>query len=176
MKKATITEAKNRLSAFIDGLKKGSPVLIVDRVVLKALCGQAARPYPVRCLAISHPVQRATPRLWRRSLPSGGALNPAAMTLALQRLHKLSAGWHEVDPSDEIRETAARFLRVHALRAADALQLAAAFAAAEREVHAHQHRNRRRPHARSQKGLWTRNQETNCRGGTPIDDQTVPAT
>jgi predicted nucleic acid-binding protein len=44
----------------------------------------------------------------------------------------LSAGWNEVDPSDEIRETAARFLRVHALHAADALQLAAAFAAAER--------------------------------------------
>ena len=65
-------------------------------------------------------------------LERDGALNPAAMTLALQRLHKLSAGWHEVDPSDEIRETAARFLRVHALRAADALQLAAAFAAAER--------------------------------------------
>ena len=64
-------------------------------------------------------------------LERDGALNPAAMTLALQRLHKLSAGWHEVDPSDEIRETAARFLRVHALRAADALQLAAAFAAAE---------------------------------------------
>jgi predicted nucleic acid-binding protein len=65
-------------------------------------------------------------------LERDGALNPAAMTLALQRLHKLSARWHEVDPSDEIRETAARFLRVHALRAADALQLAAAFAAAER--------------------------------------------
>ena len=31
MKKASITEAKNRLSALIDGLKKGSPVLIVDR-------------------------------------------------------------------------------------------------------------------------------------------------
>lgn len=65
-------------------------------------------------------------------LERDGALNPAAMTLALQRLHKLSAGWHEIDPSDETRETAARFLRVHALRAADALQLAAAFAAAER--------------------------------------------
>jgi hypothetical protein len=65
-------------------------------------------------------------------LERDGALNPAAMTLALQRLHKLFAGWHEVDPSDEIRETAARFLRVHALRATDALQLAAAFAAAER--------------------------------------------
>jgi predicted nucleic acid-binding protein len=54
------------------------------------------------------------------------------MTLAFQRLQQLSAGWHEIDPSDEIRETAARFLRVHPLRAADALQLAAAFAAAER--------------------------------------------
>jgi predicted nucleic acid-binding protein len=59
-------------------------------------------------------------------------LNARAMTLALQRLRQLTAGWHEVDPSDEIRETAARFLRVHPLRAADALQLAAAFAAAER--------------------------------------------
>jgi len=31
MKKATITEAKNNLSALIDGLKSVSPVLIVDR-------------------------------------------------------------------------------------------------------------------------------------------------
>ncbi len=31
MKIASITEAKNRLSALIDGLKAGSPVLIVDR-------------------------------------------------------------------------------------------------------------------------------------------------
>lgn len=31
MKKASITEAKNRLSALIDGLKAGTPVLIVDR-------------------------------------------------------------------------------------------------------------------------------------------------
>ncbi len=65
-------------------------------------------------------------------LERDGALNARAMTHALQRLRQLSAGWHEVDPSDEIRETAARFLRVHPLRAADALQLAAAFAAAER--------------------------------------------
>ena len=65
-------------------------------------------------------------------LERNSALNARAMTLALQRLRQLTAGWHEVDPSDEIRETAARFLRVHPLRAADALQLAAAFAAAER--------------------------------------------
>jgi len=31
MKKASITEAKNNLSALIDSLKGGSPVLIVDR-------------------------------------------------------------------------------------------------------------------------------------------------
>ena len=31
MKKATITQAKNNLSALIDGLKDGSPVFIVDR-------------------------------------------------------------------------------------------------------------------------------------------------
>jgi prevent-host-death family protein len=31
MKRVSITEAKNRLSALIDSLKGGSPVLIVDR-------------------------------------------------------------------------------------------------------------------------------------------------
>jgi antitoxin (DNA-binding transcriptional repressor) of toxin-antitoxin stability system len=31
MKKVSITEAKNNLSGLIDGLKSGSPVLIVDR-------------------------------------------------------------------------------------------------------------------------------------------------
>lgn len=60
------------------------------------------------------------------------AFNGSAMTLALERLRQLAAGWHEVDPSDAIREAAVRFLRVHPLRAADALQLAAAFLAAER--------------------------------------------
>jgi hypothetical protein len=47
-------------------------------------------------------------------------------------LKRLADGWHEVDPSDAIREAAVRFLRVHPFRAADALQLAAAFLAAER--------------------------------------------
>ena len=50
---------------------------------------------------------------------------------AFLRLRQLAGGWHEVDPSDVIREAAVRFLRVHPLRAADALQLAAAFVAAE---------------------------------------------
>lgn len=60
-----------------------------------------------------------------------GALDPPATTLALERLRQLADAWHEIDPSDAVREAAARFLRVHPLRAADALQLAAAFLAAE---------------------------------------------
>jgi uncharacterized protein len=61
-----------------------------------------------------------------------GVLDGRAMAIALRRLQQLADAWHEIDPSDAIRETAERFLRVHPLRAADALQLAAAFAAAER--------------------------------------------
>lgn len=64
-------------------------------------------------------------------LERDAALSPRAAALAFNRLARLATGWHEVDPSDAIRETAVRFLRVHALRAADALQLAAAFLAAE---------------------------------------------
>ena len=61
-----------------------------------------------------------------------GSLTQTAVTQAFDRLKRLAEAWHEVDPSDPIREAAVRFLRVHPLRAADALQLAAAFIAAER--------------------------------------------
>lgn len=65
-------------------------------------------------------------------LERAGALDESAVTEAFARLKQLAGGWHEVDPSDAIHEAAIRFLRVHPLRAADALQLAAAFIAAER--------------------------------------------
>jgi uncharacterized protein len=65
-------------------------------------------------------------------LERDGALDEPAVIEAFDRLKRLAEGWHEVDPSDGIREAAVRFLRVHTLRAADALQLAAAFVAAER--------------------------------------------
>jgi uncharacterized protein len=61
-----------------------------------------------------------------------GALDQSVVDEAFHRLKRLSEGWHEIDPSDGVREAAVRFLRVHPLRAADALQLAAAFVAAER--------------------------------------------
>jgi hypothetical protein len=43
------------------------------------------------------------------------------------------AAWNEVLPSEAVRATAQRLLRVHPLRAGDALQLAAAVVACEHE-------------------------------------------
>jgi predicted nucleic acid-binding protein len=50
---------------------------------------------------------------------------------AFGRLAQLTASWQEVESGDLVRETAIRLLRVHPLRSADSLQLAAAFVAAE---------------------------------------------
>ena len=63
-----------------------------------------------------------------------GVLELAQASAALGRLRALAAAWHEVLPSDAVRNAAQRLLRVHALRAADSLQLAAAVVAAEGEA------------------------------------------
>lgn len=55
-----------------------------------------------------------------------GALDPPRVTTALASLARLARGWHEMLPSEDLRETACRLLRTHSLRAADAMQLAAA--------------------------------------------------
>ena len=65
-------------------------------------------------------------------LERAAQLDRTGATLAFDRLKHLADGWHEIEPSEVVRENAVRFLRVHPLRAADALQLAAAFLAAER--------------------------------------------
>jgi uncharacterized protein len=65
-------------------------------------------------------------------LERDGALGAVGVGEAFARLAQLAEAWHVVDPSDGVREAAVRFLRVHPLRAADALQLAAAFIAADR--------------------------------------------
>ena len=61
-----------------------------------------------------------------------GHLGPRETAQAFARLDGLAATWNVVEPRDETLEVARRLLRVHPLRAADALQLAAAFLAAER--------------------------------------------
>jgi hypothetical protein len=60
-----------------------------------------------------------------------GSLAPTDMVAAVARLDALELAWAEVQPTDRLRETAVRLLRVHPLRAADAMQLAAAIVAAE---------------------------------------------
>jgi uncharacterized protein len=67
-------------------------------------------------------------------LERAAALEAKGMALASHRLTQLADGWHEIEPSEIVRESATRFLRVHSLRAADALQLAAAFIAAKRRL------------------------------------------
>lgn len=65
-------------------------------------------------------------RLERQGLmPGAEALNAA------QRLQTLRTIWKEISPSDLMRDQAMRLLRLHPLRAGDALQLAAAWVASE---------------------------------------------
>jgi hypothetical protein len=60
-----------------------------------------------------------------------GALGAANQ--AVERLRAMAGEWHEVLATDTVRSAALRMLRVHPLRAADSLQLAAAFVAAEHD-------------------------------------------
>ena len=59
-----------------------------------------------------------------------GALGSNARALALGNLSELSASWTEITALETVRERALRLLATHTLRAADALQLAAALLAA----------------------------------------------
>jgi uncharacterized protein len=64
-------------------------------------------------------------------LERDGLLRRRSARVARARLDRFAATWQEVQPSEPLRDNARRLLRVHDLRAADALQLAAGCAAAE---------------------------------------------
>lgn len=64
-------------------------------------------------------------------LERDGRLAAEGIRQALTRLRRVSQGWIEVPASEAVRDQAKRLLRVHPLRAADALQLAAAIVAAD---------------------------------------------
>ena len=53
-------------------------------------------------------------------------ITPETEERALELLSHLNAAWYEISPAEEVRRQARRLLRIHPLRAADALQLAAA--------------------------------------------------
>jgi uncharacterized protein len=60
-----------------------------------------------------------------------GAIQTGDVTQALRQLQALQNAWNEVQPLDTVRAVAQRLLRLHPLRAADALQLGAALVAAD---------------------------------------------
>ena len=60
-----------------------------------------------------------------------GTLTTDEVSAHLTRLHTLSQVWYEVQPTHRTKLLAQRLLRVHPLRAADSLHLAAALAVAE---------------------------------------------
>jgi predicted nucleic acid-binding protein len=62
-----------------------------------------------------------------------GVLSGKEVPAAESRLRALSRAWEEVMPGESCRRIAERMLRVHPLRAADALQLAAATVASDHE-------------------------------------------
>ena len=60
-----------------------------------------------------------------------GDMPPTDEQAARRVLDRLAQSWMEIQPSETVRSIAERLLAVHALRAADALQLAAALMACE---------------------------------------------
>lgn len=60
-------------------------------------------------------------------------IESAGIELAHEQLDRLRSSWLEVEPLERVRRRAVRLLRLHRLRAADALQLAAALTAASED-------------------------------------------
>jgi hypothetical protein len=70
-----------------------------------------------------------TSALWRRV--HEGALDERAVGEALDGLSEIEQAWNTVVDVDQVEKRARRLLAVHALRAADSLQLAAALLASD---------------------------------------------
>ena len=66
-------------------------------------------------------------------LVRSGALSAGDVPAAEARLRQLENGWMEIEPTQTVRRQAERLLRLHPLRAAAALQLAAALVACQHE-------------------------------------------
>jgi hypothetical protein len=102
------------------------PLLVAEPLSAKVMAEYESDPEVIVWWATEVECVSALARLERE-----GSLGGPAMVGALGRLRGLAGAWQEVQPIDLVRRTAIRLLRVHGLRGADALQLAAAIAAAE---------------------------------------------
>jgi uncharacterized protein len=102
------------------------PLLLEEPATKRAMSWVAKDPEILTWWGTEVECASAIARLEREQTQKAGAL-----TRAFQRLEEFSEAWIEVQPSEMVRHSAVRLLRVHPIRAADALQLAAALVAAE---------------------------------------------
>jgi predicted nucleic acid-binding protein len=104
---------------------------VVPLLVLEVMSGSVQRLYeddPVMAAWWATEIECTSAIARRQRL---GQLSEDVAAEGFVRLKALREGWHEVEPGEELRESAKRLLRVHDLRTADALQLAAAVYVAE---------------------------------------------
>jgi|APFre7841882724_1041349.scaffolds.fasta_scaffold144937_1 predicted nucleic acid-binding protein len=97
------------------------PLLVPQRASGAAEAVFETDPYVIVWWATPVECSSALARLERE-----GGIGREALTAAYDRLRKLGAAWDEVQPGRRVRDNAQRLLRSFALRAGDALQLAAA--------------------------------------------------
>ena len=118
--KAKQKTAKNVNFAFWD---TSAIVPLCCQQALSQQIRQAARRYPGQAVWWGTSVEAVSSlnRLVREGYLSSGELRQA-----LQKLDYLRRKWDEIQPTLQVRTTAERLLGAHELRAADALQLAAA--------------------------------------------------
>lgn len=62
-----------------------------------------------------------------------GAMGEDELEAATARLRVLASHWTEVEPTERVRQQGERLLRLHPLRAADSLQLAAALVSCQHQ-------------------------------------------
>ena len=102
------------------------PLLVTEPMSAAALREYTADPEVVAWWGCEVECVSALARLERER-----SIRPGALVDALRRLDAIVLAWREVEPVSRVRQVAIRILRVHPLRAADALQLAAAIVASE---------------------------------------------
>src|SRR5437762_3384111 len=125
MAAAKLSDVKNDLSRYVARARRGERIRILVRGVAVAEIGpiEAARERKDDENARLAELVSAIRRRER-----DGDLDTADVAAALARLEARAGRWTEVNAIDPVRDRAERLLAVHALRAADALQLAAALA------------------------------------------------
>lgn len=105
-------------------------VPLVARELQSSLCRRWLRADPV-ILVWTLSATEVVSALARKE--RDGAMTRAGFSQAKGSLARLETAWSEVTDVDRVRARARRLLEVHPLRAADALQLAAALVATEEE-------------------------------------------